>query len=122
MGAESSEAGYLGVRRLLARRDRPAAYFCYHDLTAYGAMEALKESGLRIPEGASVVGFDDIFSSRHLELTTLAQPWREMGRLAANILLEHLTGTLRVAELRVAPELLVRGTTGPCRTIDTQRS
>ena len=93
------KAGYLGVRRLLSQGNLPSAIFCYHDLSAYGAMEALKEAGLRVPDDVSVVGFDDIFMSRYVSLTTLAQPFADMGRLAAQVILERLTNQIRTVAL-----------------------
>ena len=116
------QAGYLGIKRLLAQDKLPSAVFCYHDLSAYGAIEALKEAGLRMPEDVSVVGFDDIFMSRYVSLTTLAQPFAEMGRLAAQVLLDQLGAEIQIADIRVIPKLVVRGSTaeysgGPKRGI-----
>ena len=108
------KAGYLGIKRLLAQDNLPPAVFCYHDLSAYGAIEALKEAGLRVPEDVSIVGFDDIFMSRYISLTTLSQPFAEMGRLAAQILLDQLTAQMQIADIRVIPTLVVRGSTGEC--------
>jgi DNA-binding LacI/PurR family transcriptional regulator len=116
------KAGYLGVRRLLSQGNLPSAIFCYHDLSAYGAMEALKEAGLRVPDDVSVVGFDDIFMSRYVSLTTLAQPFADMGRLAAQVILERLTNQMRIADIRVIPELVVRESTAACRPGDAPPS
>lgn len=115
-GGPGPRAGNEGIERLLAQGKVPTAVFCYHDLTAFGVMEALNEAGLSVPEDVSVVGFDDIFVSRYLHLTTLAQPFVRMGRLAAQILLEGLSGEMRLADIVVLPELIVRGSTGPCHT------
>ncbi|MBO3744314.1 LacI family DNA-binding transcriptional regulator [Actinoplanes flavus] len=71
------------------------AVFCHNDISAAGAMQALLESGRRIPEDVAVVGFDDIPMAAHTQppLTTVHQPMREMGEAAARALLAHFEGT-----------------------------
>ena len=83
-GDWSASAGYRGTRKLLALKDRPTAIFCQNDRTAIGCFEALKETGLLIPEDISVVGYDDEEISRHLHprLTTSILPHRAMGQWA----------------------------------------
>ncbi len=87
-GNWSASSGYEATRRLLSLPDRPTAIFCQNDRMAIGCYEALKESGLEIPEGMSVVGYDDEEISRHLhpQLTTVVLPQRAMGSWAV----EHL--------------------------------
>jgi LacI family transcriptional regulator len=84
-GDWSASAGYEGTRRLLAIADRPTAIFCQNDRMAIGCYEALKEAGIVIPDGMSVVGYDDEEISRHLhpQLTTVVLPQRAMGAWAA---------------------------------------
>ena len=113
--AQGSESGYLGVQRLLAQTNPPSAIFCYYDMAAYGAIEALNEARLKIPDDVSVVGFDDVFMSRYLGLTTVSQPFEDMGKLAAQIILEHARGQMRLADIQVIPKLVIRRSTGPCR-------
>jgi LacI family transcriptional regulator len=80
-------------------------------------MRALKESGLRVPEDVSVVGFDDVLSAAYAtpSLTTVRQPLTEMGRRGAQILLERIANRDRAfpAELVMSPELVIRESTGP---------
>ncbi|MCX7680628.1 MAG: LacI family transcriptional regulator [Anaerolineae bacterium] len=85
-------AGYNGTRALLNLPDPPTAIFAANDVMAFGAMEAIRECNLRIPEDVSVMGFDDIpeASRVHPPLTTIQQPLEEMGRLATRMLLERL--------------------------------
>ena len=116
---EGSEAGVVGVRSLLSRGRLPSALFCYHDTTAYGAMEALDEAGLRVPEDVSVVGFDDILTSRYLHLTTLAQPFNYMGKMAAEMVLDHEQRQVRRLDVRVVPELVVRRSTAQLVVTET---
>lgn len=83
-GDWSASAGYEGTRRLLALAQRPTAIFCQNDRMAIGCYEALKEAGIMIPDGMSVVGYDDEEISRHLhpQLTTVVLPQRAMGAWA----------------------------------------
>jgi LacI family transcriptional regulator len=76
--------GYGATKRLLDLDDRPTAIFCASDEMAIGCYEAIKEAGLRIPGDISVIGFDDMPSSRHLEpsLTTVRVPHEDMGHRA----------------------------------------
>lgn len=116
--SSSPELGY-GVTQKLLQRGRPfTALFAFNDISAIGAMRALREVELRIPEQVSVVGFDDIQSAAFQQpgLTTVRQPLRRMGELAAEILLKRVaTGPKRVHAKRITvePELVVRGSTGP---------
>jgi LacI family transcriptional regulator len=73
----------------LPAENRPTAIFAASDYMAYGAISAAQQRGLRVPEDMAVVGFDDNPSSAHMEpaLTTVQQPFNEMGRRAAEILL-----------------------------------
>ncbi|GAA2499486.1 LacI family DNA-binding transcriptional regulator [Winogradskya humida] len=71
------------------------AVFAHNDLSATGAMQALLDSGRRIPQDVAVVGFDDIPMAAHTQppLTTVHQPLREMGEAAARTLLAHFEGS-----------------------------
>ena len=83
-GDWSASSGYEGTRRLLGMAERPTAIFCQNDRMAIGCYEALKEAGIVIPDGMSVVGYDDEEISRHLhpQLTTVVLPQRAMGAWA----------------------------------------
>ena len=113
----SPELGYEATRKLLASRQPFTALFAFNDISAMGAIRALREAKLRVPDDVSVVGFDDIQSAAYQNpaLTTVRQPLREMGRIAA----ETLLGRIRSSEphpggeIMVKPELMVRETT--CR-------
>jgi LacI family transcriptional regulator len=112
------DLGYGVVRELLARSREFTALFAFNDVSAIGAMRALREAGLRIPEDVSVVGFDDIQSAAFLTpaLTTVRQPLREMGEVAAEIVVRRIVSAARAPQRKVvtvAPELVVRGSTGP---------
>jgi LacI family transcriptional regulator len=111
------EIGYKPVQALLERTRDFTAVFCFNDIAAIGAIRALKDAGLRVPEDVSVVGFDDILSAAYAtpSLTTVRQPLTEMGKRGAQILLERIADREKAfpAEVVMSPELVVRESTGP---------
>ena len=113
----SPYVGYPVVRRLLQKTRDFTALFAYNDLSAIGALRALRDSGLRVPEDVSVVGFDDINSAAFQipSLTTVRQPLDKMGAIAGEVLLERIRGGKDPVEIIIDPELVVRESTGPAR-------
>jgi LacI family transcriptional regulator len=113
----SPQMGYETTRKLFERNVPFTALFAYNDISAVGAIRAVKETGLRVPEDISVVGFDDIREAAfHLpSLTTVRQPMKTMGAMAAEALVEVLEGTngKQKSGILVKPELVVRESTGP---------
>jgi LacI family transcriptional regulator len=110
----SPELGYPYAKKLLAQRKSFTALFAYNDLSAIGAIRALREAGLRVPADVSVVGFDDIEGAafHNPALTTVRQPLRQMGEVAARTLIERIEGSEdSPEELAVQPELVVREST-----------
>ncbi|MFP5205703.1 MAG: LacI family DNA-binding transcriptional regulator [Acidobacteriota bacterium] len=103
--------------RLLALKDPPTAICCYNDMTALGAMRAVRARGMKIPDDVSVTGFDDLFFTSYIEppLTTVHQPMRRMGQLAMENLIKLMDGGEGVPQIWVEPELLVRSSTGRVR-------
>jgi len=101
--------GYKQMRELLSMPESPTAVFTGNDYIALGAIKAVREAGLKIPDDVAVVGFDDLKFSASLEvpLTTVRQPKYEIGKTAACILMEKIEG--RDAEMRrvVLPTSLV---------------
>ncbi|MCX7888927.1 MAG: LacI family DNA-binding transcriptional regulator [Rhodobacteraceae bacterium] len=83
-------AGYAMTKELMALSRPPDAIFCANDLMAVGCYDALRELGRRIPQDIAVIGFDDrdIAKFLHPPLTTLLLPQREMGAIAAEILID----------------------------------
>ena len=95
-GGDHTEAGgYGAMQQLLAGSPRPRAVFATNDMMAIGAMVAIRNAGLRVPEDIAVAGFDDITVARLLNppLTTVAQFPEQLGRRAAEMLFERLNGT-----------------------------
>ncbi len=111
------EIGYKPMQGLLEKTRDFTAIFCFNDIAAIGAIRALKDAGLRVPEDVSVVGFDDIQSAAYStpSLTTVRQPLFEMGQRGAQILLERIANreASYPAKIVMAPELVVRESTGP---------
>lgn len=90
----STEGGYHGASRLLKDGCDATAFFCGDDNTAIGAMRAVQERGLRIPEDISVISIDDIDTAQHLTpmLTTIHIPVQEMGKTTAQVLIDRIQG------------------------------
>ena len=108
------DMGYPVVQKLLAGGDRFTALFAFNDVSAIGAIRALRDAGLEVPESVAVVGFDDIPSAAYNtpSLTTIRQPLRRMGEIAARTLLDRLRNKGAVPkEVAVEPELVIREST-----------
>lgn len=90
----SSSGGYDGAAQLLAKQPNLTAFFCCNDMTAIGAMRAIRDAGLKIPEDISVISIDDIDTAQYLSpmLTTIHVPIEEMGQMAAKTLIDRITG------------------------------
>jgi DNA-binding LacI/PurR family transcriptional regulator len=115
----SPEPGHIATQELLARRSQFSAIFSFNDISAIGAITALREAGLQVPRDISVVGFDDVLfaATSHPPLTTIRQPLRQMGNLAATTLLGLIQGSGKLAigsVITVYPELVVRKSTTRC--------
>jgi DNA-binding LacI/PurR family transcriptional regulator len=128
-GVPGSKKGYHEMRELLSRPRRPTAVFAVSDKAAFGAIDAIREAGLVIPDDISLTGFDDVHESSQIDppLTTIGVPKRLMGHLAVRLLADRLglagTGAPTLAEaikLVVPVSLIVRGSTAPPRA-DTLR-
>lgn len=115
-GYSTEEIGFEGMKRLLSLPNPPTAVFARNDFTAIGAMSAIKEAGLSIPEDIAIVGFDDIPLAARTSppLTTVRQPMRLEGQLAAEMLLERIEEKDRKPrrERILNCELIVRESTG----------
>jgi LacI family transcriptional regulator len=108
------QLGYPFAKRLLARNKPFTALFAYNDISAIGAIRALQEQGLRVPQDVSVMGFDDIPGAAFNTptLTTVRQPLARMGQVAAQTLLERIAGRDDYPpEIAIEPELVVREST-----------
>jgi LacI family transcriptional regulator, galactose operon repressor len=113
---EGYKEGYVFGGRLLSRDVAFTGLFAFNDLSAIGAMRAFREAGLTVPQDVSVIGFDDIQNAafQNPSLTTVRQPLREMGEIAARTLLRRLHGDQSLPDtVTVEPQLVVRESTAP---------
>ncbi len=99
----SPEPGYIATRKLLGAKTPFTALFAFNDMSAIGAIRALREAGFRVPEDISVIGFDDVWSAafQNPALTTIRQPLWKMGSLAAETALERIADGRKSTYLRV---------------------
>jgi len=113
----SPEIGYIAAQKILAAKKPFTALFAFNDISAIGAIRALQEAGLRVPEDVSVLGFDDVYAAEfhNPALTTIRQPLFEMGQLAAQTLLQRIAQTKTNGKfspvISVEPKLIVRRST-----------
>jgi len=110
------QPGYDVACKLLQTGTPFTALFAFNDISALGAIRALREAGRRVPEDVSVIGFDDIQSAAYQNpgLTTIRQPLREMGMTAAETLVRRISAAKNAEYPRTIiaePELIVRGST-----------
>lgn len=117
-GSERFEnCGYNGMKQLLSlpRPMLPTACFTAYDNIAYGAMHAVREAGLRIPEDISVIGVDDNNISKYTDppLTSINSPEGEIGRTAAEFMKERIGGSRKpFRNILICPSLIRRESTG----------
>jgi DNA-binding LacI/PurR family transcriptional regulator len=114
-GYSTQDDGYAGMKKLLALRKRPTAVFARNDFTAMGAICAIRDAGLSIPENVAVVGFDNVPLAAYSAppLTTVNQPTGAQGSEAARLLLERIEGdrTRERREICLDCHLVIRQST-----------
>jgi len=113
-GDWSASTGYDSIVRLIEEKIPFSAIFAQNDRIAVGAIRALHEAGLSIPQDVSIIGFDDIPLSAYFDpaLTTMRQDLFEIGRLAAHRLIERIQNPARpIKQLHLSAELIVRSST-----------
>lgn len=111
------ESGYYLAKDLLQSVQDISAIFAYNDLLALGAFRAIREAKLQVPSDISLVGYDDIAFAEFFEvpLTTVHQPMLEIGRKAAEILLEKIRGNEEnPQQIVLKPRLTIRSSTSVC--------
>ncbi|MCA9739982.1 MAG: LacI family DNA-binding transcriptional regulator [Deferribacteres bacterium] len=108
----NEQAGWRAMEELLAKPNRPTAVFASSDIQALGVLKCAQEKGLKIPDELAIIGFDDIELSSYLSLTTMQQPMREMGRLAAETLMDKIENqSEEVRHVILRTRLVQRGST-----------
>ena len=108
-GAFSENSGYTAMQQLLQQKPIPDAVFAASDQIAIGALAAIYESGLRVPEDIALVGFDDIETAQYTQppLTTVHQDMLGQGQLAVRMLLDRINGSESAIKTRILPATLV---------------
>lgn len=116
-GDWGTDSGYLGAKALIALAERPTAIFSANDIMALGAIYAVQEAGLKIPEDVALVGYDDRDFSAWVRpaLTTIRMPSYEMGQAAARLLLEQIAGKELEIATNIPGTLIIRDTCGANR-------
>ncbi len=117
----SGVRGVVPLERALRDPNRPTAFFAGNDTTALQLIDRLEDAGVRVPQDASVVGFDDIWLAglRRVGLTTVRQPVAQLAELSVARLLERIAqsdadaGGGSAVQTQLAPELIARATTAP---------
>lgn len=107
--------GYKSAKFLMSNPDRPTAIFASNDMMAFGVMNAVRDTGLKIPGDISVIGFDDIFQAGQTMpgLTTVHQPLEKMGREATRILIEMMReGEIKAGKIELPTRLVLRDSCG----------
>jgi DNA-binding LacI/PurR family transcriptional regulator len=113
-GAFSCRHGYTAMQQLLTGGAQPTAVFAANDLMAMGAMRAIAEAGLRVPDDVSVVGLDDIEVAAYQTppLTTVRQNCDKLATLGVQLLCDILAGKeLAQTQITIEPTLVIRRST-----------
>ena len=112
-GDYTHRGGYLAMKSLLGRPNKPTAVACANDLSALGALEAAKQLGYAVPQDLSIVGFDDIDEAALASppLTTIHLSPRHIGKVAAETLIARLQGRQEPARVLVEGSLVLRKST-----------
>ena len=108
------QAGYDAARKALSERARPQALVCANDEVALGAMTAAEELGIPVPGEIAITGWDDVMAAQYAGLTTVRQPMRELGAVAARWLQERISGSAAPVRRQVlTTQPVIRSSCGP---------
>ncbi|OGU77362.1 MAG: hypothetical protein A2W11_14305 [Ignavibacteria bacterium RBG_16_35_7] len=110
-GDFTKESGRSACEKLLKLKERPQVIFASNDMMAIGCYEVIKEAGLTIPNDIGVAGFDDIIISQYLSppLTTVKVQIMEIGKQAANLLMNRMEGDdSKTIHIKISTELVIR--------------
>jgi DNA-binding LacI/PurR family transcriptional regulator len=118
------ESGYAAAKDFLNLAERPTAIFAANDVMALGAIYAVQDAGLKVPEDVAVVGYDNRNFTKTFRprITTVSMPVIEMGGVAAELLLKQIAeGRKEAEELKVQGQLIIRETCGAPEASRTQQ-
>jgi LacI family transcriptional regulator len=108
----TDKGGYEETKQFIENNKDITAIFCASDLMAVGAINALSDMGYSVPKDVSVVGFDDTYTSQYMKprLTTIRQDKGKIGEIAANVLINIISGK-EMGRVLIEPELILREST-----------
>ena len=109
-GNYREESGYRGTKIFMMGKKLPEIIVCANDDMAIGAIKALGDGGLRVPEDVAVTGFDNIDNAESAGLTTVAIPNYERGYLATHSLIENIKGRQNMETLKIPASVIWRDT------------
>lgn len=120
VGGRTIDSGRLAMEKLYEQTPEITAVFASNDLLGIGALEWLALHNIKVPEQVSVIGFDNLeFTSLHwIQLTTMAQPRKQMGKLAAELLLDMINGSENCQSVLLEAKLIERKTT--CKVVSSK--
>lgn len=121
----TSQSAYALVQQMLAHPGRPTALFTANNFMTLGALKAIQEAGLRIPEDIALVGFDDLEWNQlsDPQLTVVAQPVAQIGEIAAQIIISRLQGgEAPPMEIRLKTNFIVRASCGGQASLDASKN
>ncbi len=110
------EGAYAGMKKIISLGNPPTGLLLMNDFSAVGVVRAAEEMGYRVPEDVSIIGFGDIplAAMTHPSLTTVREPFQEMGYQAVDTLLKMIQGKrIRAKHVVLPVELIIRKSTGP---------
>lgn len=117
-GAFTEQSGYDVMKKFLDEsREIPTAFFSANDEMLIGAMRAIKEKGLQVPEDIALIGFDDIQAATyvHPTISTIKRPLYELGSFSAHTLFNLITGKMKSSGITLDVELVIRESSGDKR-------
>ena len=123
-GDSMQQGGFEATKKLLGLKNPPTAIFTGNDVSAIGALAAIRESGLRVPEDISLIGCDDIPMARQVfpSLTTIRHPLAQMSRAAVNMLIAMISGFDPPTDtITFSPELVERESTAVMKRLGSSQ-
>lgn len=120
----NAPGGESAVETILDLNPNPTGIVCVNDLVALGVLRGLRTHGITVPEDMSLVGYDDVefASALRVPLTTVRQPKYQLGRNAADLLLDKYANSDHThQQIRFSPQLIVRNSSGPAPTLRTRQ-
>jgi len=108
----TEEAGYEAILHFSEIGEFPDAIFCINDTQAIGALHAIRELGMKVPDDVALMGYDNIKLTRYLDLTTVDQQMHSVGKMATRRLSQLIaTPDTRLEQVDLQPTLIARGST-----------